>query len=402
MRLSKIRISRVSASLLILLLMGFISLLPSRLAAQCTGPVQSSTQTVTMTGSGGNLFAPTFSQYNPPGGYLLISAVLQTSFNIFGTVNVSNSTNSAQTVIAGYADDDEITLNGSTFMNANGQNSSGLTGYTNYFISVNPMGSTAVGPQTIVPQTTLENDSITTANSALNDFSGTGSPDIQYYNYVFQQTTNSSVGVSTDFAVNITFNLTYYYCNTEPLAINLINFAATLENPQLALLNWLTAGETPGEKYVVQVSTGNGTDFVNADTVLADGVAGNGNYTYEYAIPSTDKGNLYFRIEMIDANGTVSYSPLRVVNLGNGAATAFSIYPNPPTTFINLTFPGNSQNWEVQIYAANGDLVQQNYFSNTNLATLNFNHKMAAGAYFVRAISPQTNEHYAASFVIKD
>jgi hypothetical protein len=54
----------------------------------------------------------------------------------------------------------------------------------------------------------------------------------------------------------------------------------------------------------------------------------------------TDKGNLYFRIQMIDANGATSYSPLRVINLGNGSVTAFSIYPNPPSTFINLTFPG--------------------------------------------------------------
>jgi len=196
--------------------------------------------------------------------------------------------------------------------------------------------------------------------------------------------------------------LTYYYCYTGTLAANFLTFTATLENPQTILLNWLTTNETPGEKYVVQVSSGNGTDFSNVDTVLADGVAGNGNYAYNYMVQPTDKGNLYFRLQLIEPGGTTSYSPLRVVGLGNGSGSAFSIYPNPPGTFINLTFPGNSRDWQVQIFAADGDLVQQNYFSNTNLATVNFDHKMAAGAYFVRAINPQTNDHYAGSFVIRD
>jgi Secretion system C-terminal sorting domain len=131
-------------------------------------------------------------------------------------------------------------------------------------------------------------------------------------------------------------------------------------------------------------------------------VGGDGNYAYEYAIPSADKGNLYFRLQLIDPSGTISYSPLRVLNLGNGTSPGFSIYPNPAISFINLSFPGNSQNWEVQIFAANGDLIQQNYFPGTNLATVNFNHKMAAGAYFVRAINTQNSDHYTGSFIIKD
>jgi hypothetical protein len=397
MRLFKIQISRVSASLLMLLLMASIFLLPSRLAAQaCTGGLQSSTQTVTLTGTGGNYYTPTFSEYNPPAGYALVSAAFSSHISISGSIGLTNNTASAQFIIVGAADDDELTLDGSTVSTAE-------TPYSNFPPTTVPNNSSqTLGPSTLNSNVLLQYDTITNSEPLLNDFIGSSTLNVGYYNYIFLQQTNTNVSVAADLSVSIKLSLTYYYCYTGPLAANFLTFTATLENPQTVLLNWLTTNETPGEKYVVQVSSGNGTDFSNVDTILADGVAGNGNYAYNYMVQPTDKGNLYFRLQLIEPGGTTSYSPLRVVGLGNGSGSAFSIYPNPPGTFINLTFPGNSRDWQVQIFAADGDLVQQNYFSNTNLATVNFNHKMAAGAYFVRAINPETNDHSAGSFVLRD
>jgi hypothetical protein len=404
MRLFKIQSSRVFLSLFVTLLLGLTSLLPSELDAQaCTGGLQSSTQTVTLTGTGGNYFTPTFTQYNPPAGYALVSAALSTHISISGSVGLTNSTGSPQFIIVGAADDDELSLNGSIIANGYGGYSTAETPYSNFPPTiVNPGSSTTLGPSALNSNVLLQYDTIPNTESLLNDFIGTGTLNVGYFNYIFLQQSNTNVSASADLSVAINLSLTYYYCYTGPLAANLLTFTATLENPQTVLLNWLTTNETPGEKYVVQVSSGNGTDFRNVDTVLADGVAGNGNYAYNYAVQSTDKGNLYFRIQLIEPGGTPGYSPLRVISLGNGAISSFLIYPNPPSTFIDLAFPGNTRNWQVQIFAANGDLVQQNYFYNTNLATVNFNNKMAAGAYFVRAIDPQSNDHYAGSFVIRN
>ena len=398
MRLSKIRISRVSASLLMPLLMGSVSLLPSRLAAQtCTGTLQSSTQTMTNPGNGNESFNPGFAQYNPPAGYALMAAAFTSTITLIESVALTNGANPTQTnVHPGIYDNDEVTINGDAFA-AGGTLPKNLG-----FINVPTNSTVTDGPSTLYTNYQMSYDSLTTASSDLNYFIGSGTAAIEYINAATVSINNTIVSQTPSITLNETLTLTYYYCYTGTLAVNLINFTATLENPQTVLLNWLTTGETSGEKYVVQVSTGNGTDFLNVDTVVADGVAGNGNYAYQYAVPPTDKGNLYFRIQMIDANGGVSYSPLRIINLGNGSITSFSIYPNPPSTFISLTFPGDSRNWEVQIFAANGNLVQQNYFSNTNLATVNFNNKMAAGAYFVRAINPESNDHYAGSFLIRD
>jgi hypothetical protein len=366
--------------------------------------LQSTTQTDSLTGTGGNYFTPTFSQYNPPAGYALVSAVVKSNISISGSIILTNNTATLQSfVVAGAADDDEFNLNGSTIPNGFGGSSTQESPYYNFPpTNVPASGSVTLGPSTLSSNVQLQYDTVTSSEALLNDFIGTGTLNVGYYNYLFFQENNTNVSPAISLSVAINLSLTYYYCYTGTLAANILTFTATLENPQTVLLNWLTTNETPGEKYVIQVSSGNGTDFRNVDTVLADGMAGNGNYAYNYMVQPTDKGNLYFRLELLEPGGTVGYSPLRVINLGSGSANSFIIYPNPPTSFINLSFPGNSQNWEVQIFAANGDLVQQNYFSNTNLATVNFNHKMAAGAYFVRAVSPETNDHYTGSFVIKD
>jgi len=296
----------------------------------------------------------------------------------------------------GVYDNDEVTINGDV-ISAQTSIPKSLT-----FINVPTMSTVTDGPSTVYTNYQMSYDSLTTSSSDLNYFVGSGTANLVYINSATVSINNTIVSQTPSLALSETISLTYYYCYTGPLAVNLLNFTATLQNPQSVLLNWLTTDEVAGEKYVVQVSTGNGTDFTNVDTVSVDGVAGNGAYAYEYAVPPTDKGNLYFRLEILEPTGVTSYSPMRIINLGNGSITSFSIYPNPPNTFINLSFPGNNQNWDVQIFAANGDLVQQNYFSNTNLATVNFNHKMAAGAYFVRAIGPQTNTHYSGSFIIRD
>src|ERR1700744_5551488 len=116
MRLFKIQSSRVSLSLLVTLLLGLTSLLPSRSAAQtCTGTLQSSTQTVPLGATGGNVFPPVFSQYNPPAGYVLVSAVISTYITMSGTIDLTNGHPTEEFgVLTGASDLDEITLNGNT------------------------------------------------------------------------------------------------------------------------------------------------------------------------------------------------------------------------------------------------------------------------------------------------
>jgi hypothetical protein len=264
-----------------------------------------------------------------------------------------------------------------------------------------PFTSEVINIPHVLTNYPILSDSITNSNSNFGNFTG----DTTYtFNYATNNIPLPSAGTfatSTVITESINFHVTYYYCNTGTLATSLLTFTATLGNDRDVLLNWTTTDEQTGRKYGIEVST-DGANFTDNATVPAQNGGMNDAYSYNFPIAPGSKGILYFRLRLENVAGPDGYSPVAAVNLGDGRITAFSIYPNPPSTFINLTFPGNSQDWQVQIFAADGDMVQQNYFSNTNLATVNFNRKMAAGAYFVRAINPQTNDHYAGSFVIRD
>jgi hypothetical protein len=135
-------------------------------------------------------------------------------------------------------------------------------------------------------------------------------------------------------------------------------------------------------------------------SVQSDPVNTNANYTYNYPVSPTATGRLFFRLRMVDNNGAITFSSICLVNLNGSNTTAFSIYPNPATDFINLVLPGGNQSWSVDIIAADGNLIQRNVFSNTALGRVDFTRKLARGTYFVRATNTASGEQHGGSFVI--
>jgi hypothetical protein len=243
-------------------------------------------------------------------------------------------------------------------------------------------------------------DSITTANPILTgSFEGTGS-----VNFTYKSTTSltSALGVSNSATVSdaITLGVTYYFCNPTVLSSNVITFMATLENKQTVSLNWITVNEQAGRRYEIEVSN-NGKDFTTFDSQASDPVNTDASYTYQYAINAGVTGKLYFRLRQLDVDGTASYSPVRIIDLDAGGLSGFSLYPNPPADFINLVFPPGTRGWQVDIFSADGSLVQRNYYGNTSAGRLNFQRKLSAGTYFARATDMETSKDYVSPFVVR-
>jgi hypothetical protein len=191
----------------------------------------------------------------------------------------------------------------------------------------------------------------------------------------------------------------YYYCNPGTLAVNLLSFTAVRQNPQSALLDWNVANETPGTIYHVQVST-DGVNFADYAAVDGDPVNSAASYSYTYPINPSATGLLYFRLRIEHASGSATFSIVNVINLNNNPVTGFGIFPNPPSTFINVNLPGDNRSWQVDIFAADGKLVQRNAFVNTSFVRVDFAEKLAAGAYFVRARNPLSGTSYSGSFLL--
>ncbi len=197
--------------------------------------------------------------------------------------------------------------------------------------------------------------------------------------------------------------MTYYYCSPGVLANDVLSFTAVKQNAGTVLLGWNTTNEQAGRQYDIQVSN-DGSNFADYATVDSDPVANAASYTYPYPVDPTLSGRLYFRLRIVDESGAGSFSVIRIIDLDRGmqpVKNGFYLYPNPTIDFITINIPGGLQPWQVEIIAADGRVVQRNRFSNTNTPRIIFTHKLAAGTYFVRAVSPVSNGHYTRSFVVR-
>ncbi len=344
-------------------------------------------------------------QFNPslpaPGGYTLLSAVLSATATTNITVNYQNTnTTIGQDIFPIAARTDNVKVNGTTAVS----NKNNSYSYPETILSIagTPGDNITYTGPTFDNTTPLFTTTITNANPVLTGtYTGAGSVSVAYTSAFFMNN-----GLSTDIAVthpngiddNITFSITYNYCDPNVLASNILSFTANKVNSQTVDLKWNTTNEQPGRKYYIEVSS-TGQNFTTTGLVLSNAFSTDATYTYAYPIPPAATGKLYFRLRQEEANGTATWSDVRIINLdGNGLT--FSIYPNPPSDYINLTIPGDSQDWQVNIFAANGSLVQSNYYRNSSTARVNFVRRLATGAYFVRATNPQTSKHYTGSFVV--
>ncbi|HLX66972.1 MAG TPA: T9SS type A sorting domain-containing protein, partial [Puia sp.] len=110
--------------------------------------------------------------------------------------------------------------------------------------------------------------------------------------------------------------------------------------------------------------------------------------------------NWFYRLQIQDASGQVTYSPIREVKL-DGLSTGVQVYPNPATDFINLV-PDMSDvtDWQVDVLSAAGTVVQRNVFMQSKIMTVNFQSRLAAGTYFIRAIDLRGQRRITTTFLV--
>ena len=162
------------------------------------------------------------------------------------------------------------------------------------------------------------------------------------------------------------------------LPVTLITFKAspipTKEGlSKQVLLSWFTASEINTSHFNIQRSI-NGKDFTTIDSVNAKGAS---SYRY-YDIPSLGARGLYYRLQIIDKDGTLSYSEIRELSIIN---SPLSISPNPAKNFVNIA---GSNLKEVSIVDLYGRILKTEVI-NTNSTQLPVNN-LTKGIYMVKAI----------------
>lgn len=163
-------------------------------------------------------------------------------------------------------------------------------------------------------------------------------------------------------------------------------FDATLKE-EGNLLEWSTASELNNDKFEIERSVGNASDFRVIGTIEG-AVNSSQELFYSYIDEDVEQGEVYFyRIKQIDLDGKNSFS--RLLSVKRPMFTSFSVGPNPFKDEIKIGFADSNSKNTVTIYNAQGTVVQEIIVNGSDEVVVN-TEELPAGIYYV---SPNNGDY---------
>jgi hypothetical protein len=110
-----------------------------------------------------------------------------------------------------------------------------------------------------------------------------------------------------------------------PLPMELGSFTVTKRN-STGLLEWVTLQEANTGRFIIEKSY-DGTNYNSIGEIKA---AGNSTISQRYRFTDAQLANgvNYYRLKLVDVNGAITYSPIRLLNI-SGNEVIITLYPNP-------------------------------------------------------------------------
>ncbi|CAN5688153.1 hypothetical protein BH10BAC3_BH10BAC3_29970 [soil metagenome] len=165
----------------------------------------------------------------------------------------------------------------------------------------------------------------------------------------------------------------------ELLPVDIVLFKGSLYGSKVQL-SWEAANEVNLKKYVVERST-NGKEFFIAGEVIA---GGNKHYKLRDDIAKLTGRRLYYRLRMIEKDGSFKYSDIITVLVPFNIL--FTIYPNPAKDQLKLLFskPVSSAVVEITDMAGRRQMVQTiKHVSGASSISIS---QLVTGNYLVRVL----------------
>ena len=168
--------------------------------------------------------------------------------------------------------------------------------------------------------------------------------------------------------------------------VNLLTFNAYSEDNQIVKLAWATGSEINSEAFDIERSS-NGITFEPIGAVKAQGTTQMAtHYQFIDAAPQTTN---YYRLRMVDQDGSFTYSEVRKVELTDKMQNNIqlvNIYPIPALSDITIDWKGEGVIQSIHVYNTMGELIEsidalQTESYNLNLST------WKQGVYFAELIS---------------
>jgi hypothetical protein len=167
--------------------------------------------------------------------------------------------------------------------------------------------------------------------------------------------------------------------------ITLLDFTAKKINNTTAGLEWQTATEQNSDRFEIERSA-DGINFFTIAKLAAAGYSVN-RISYSREDRNTLRGDNYYRLKMVDKDGSFTYSAMRKLNFGD-ADINISAYPNPFVDKLNVSVTANKTG-EVMVTLIDNTgkllLTQRNNVQRgLNIISVNNLSKLPGGTYFLR------------------
>jgi len=183
---------------------------------------------------------------------------------------------------------------------------------------------------------------------------------------------------------------------TAPLPLSLTSFNAIKEKDNIEL-NWTSEQQVNVKSFVVERSY-DAKDFENIGSVNVSTKEKDSYSFFDKNYQNANAAIVYYRLKIIDNDGTFIYSPIKTVSLNNAATTDYDVYPNPANNkvYVNLKDASNSV-YYITIIDARGRAVmmlpQPNAGAGIDISPLK------SGNYFMQLIDKKTKTTTTKKFV---
>ncbi len=131
-----------------------------------------------------------------------------------------------------------------------------------------------------------------------------------------------------------------------PLPVELLDFQVAAQKETVDL-RWETAAEKDLDRYEIERSVGTSNKFEPIGSLSANNTSQSSAYNFSDSKPPFNTP-LYYRLKILDADGSFKYSPLRQTEISKRNLLA-SISPNPGTQGILLLAADQEQNLRVRV-----------------------------------------------------
>lgn len=362
--------------------------------AQCSSGLSTHTYDTSLSSNGFGVYAVNVPQWSPDSGTLVAVKISATVNSQYGfTLSNANGQNATYSLTLGQ--DDQISGTGLSAPYSN---------VMSQFVNTYPLtpGQSVTENPFVFLNNHVSSDSITNVAP----FLGFGQVNLSYLSFTYTDLStvnNATYTYSANINNSIKFSVQYIFCSGADaiLATDLTRFAAELTAPHTAQLAWSATNETAGRIYDVQRST-DGKNFSTLASLAAQGNVSGADYNYTDNLDDSITGSVYYRLQIRDQNN-LSFSTVEQVTVAGATMSAvqgFRIFPNPASSYINVETGGAADNWQVDIYAANGSLVERKNILQSNVMYIPLGSKLPAGTYFIKLMSLTNQKLLTGSFVI--